>query len=213
MGIVYVCGRCGEHGHKALDCKAPRRFEGICSTYSQYGDISRFIAVARVSKAAGNHLNVVTRFGEINLDGNQQESVYMRRGGVANAMVHHQQYLGEEGTAGDSQWNCAVQHVPAEQAIDDAPPGDDDCNEQEGWNRGVVQQTQLAQDLPKNGADVIDSSGDISGGNDGTGSGIFGGVRGVGFGGFFSLQLVCSNVLLPLRKRFLNLFRIVDQYP
>ncbi|CAM9955070.1 unnamed protein product [Pylaiella littoralis] len=133
------------------------------------------------------------------------------------AVYHDQQGLDGAAAAGDGQWNCAVQHVSAEQANVHASLGDGGSGEDDSWNSGVVQQEYLAQDLPEHGADVIDSEENAAEGGDGTGDGPLadtsGGAGGVGFGGFFSLQLVCSVASAPLRKYLPKFSRIVDRGP
>ncbi|CAB1096622.1 unnamed protein product [Ectocarpus sp. CCAP 1310/34] len=61
MGTVHRCGRCGRHGHHAIDCAAPRRFEGTSGACDQYGHMWRNCAKSNRHP----HLNVVTSAGAL----------------------------------------------------------------------------------------------------------------------------------------------------
>ena len=171
MCAVYRCGRCGKHGHKSEHCAAPRRFEGICGACDQYGHMWRNCALSNRQP----HLNVFTSSGEC----------YVSEAYGADTIVIPQQQhrqpavdLGGE----DIPFQQPSDTIHYSTGMSGGGRGDGDAL-RTGVPGGVVETSNAL------------GGGSGGGGEDGSGplSGTFsGGDDGGAYGGFFTLQHLCS---------------------
>ena len=213
MCAVYRCGRCGKHGHKSGHCAAPRRFEGTCGACGQYGHMWRNCAIS----SRHSHLNVFTSSGEC----------YVNDAHGADTIVipqqHHQPVVDLGGEDIPFQQPSDTMHYSigisgggredGDALGTDVPSGGGN-NDEDDWDRGVTRQQQIH--MQDNGG-VMETSGAPGRGSrgdreDGSGplSGTFsGGDDGAVYGGFFTLQHLCSinpNPSSPMLSAISSLF-------
>lgn len=155
-GMAYVCGRCGRHGHNALYCAAPKRFEGFCFTCGQYGHTSRFCAIKR---GYG-----VVRPRRVSGDG-------VLHAGGARVQTLAEAYAAEEPSrAATPVLQQPLVELEGEIGNGSTGGGDGEDDADEDCNSGVLRQRQQ---LRQRGglAEAIDPPGDVSAGGEGGGGG------------------------------------------
>ncbi|CAB1098118.1 unnamed protein product [Ectocarpus sp. CCAP 1310/34] len=202
MGTVHRCGRCGRNDHHAIDCAAPRRFEGTCGACGQYGHMWRNCAKSNRHP----HLNVVTSAGALGPEyaytTADTSAVQFRDIPAADGVYYSDTMLTSTGGKGNGGTG--------------AGGGGSGGDNGGGGGGAIVQQQVVTPGEPYFGfVDIFHGSGGVegengggSGGSDAAGAGpeALGNGEGTFGGGLFAMHLVCSVTPSPPVREPSDLF-------
>ena len=155
MCAVYRCGRCGKHGPKSEHCAAPRRFEGICGAYGQYGHMWRNCALS----SRQPHLNIFTSSGECYVtNAHGADTIVIPQQQQANSVDLGGEDIPFQQPSGTMHYSIGMSGGGGGDgdALGTVVPSGGENNDDDDWNRGVARQQQLH--LQHNGG-VVETSG------------------------------------------------------